>query len=382
MTKKSKERPSIMLGVPVERNIGQHAFFHFLAIAARGWPFAYLPYTRNDIARNKFAAAALRGGFDWLCMLDSDHKHPADIVERLYRCVEKDPSIRVIGGLNFRRGKPYDPCAFIIDDEGNTYGIMDWEPGILEVQALGTGSILIHTSVFEDVPFPWFAYAYDETHHVDDGWPGVDMYFCRKLREAGIKMYVDTTTSSPHLIDDQTVTEQTYRSYLQANEDRIAASVGYEQVMGKQDGQGEPPLGDVVVREIGDILGGGGRVLELGDDELPDAYTVTRVTHEGDGGIVAPIAPNGGRAWYDAETLKERLPLAGEYDLLLVDGPPGHVGRLGMLEHLDLFDLTVPIVVDDVQRNAERYLLRKIADAAGRPFRIVQDEQKAFGIIE
>lgn len=398
-TKKSKAmdalRRKTIIGVPMERVISQHAFFHFIAIANRGWQFAMLPYCRNDIARNKFAEVARRGDYEWLVMLDSDHKHPPDVVSRLLRWPLENPDIRVVGGLNFRRGQPYDPCAFVKDDEGNVYSIVDWEPGIIEVDALGTGSIAIHTSVFDDIDFPWFGYSYELTQNVDDGWPGTDIFFCNKLEAAGIPMYVDTTTTSPHLIDNQTVTEQTYRSWLQANEERVAASVGYSQVKGKSGGNTVHSIGPACERQIDTLLDEGDAILELGSGEgtgrLAQRYRMVSVEHDPDyigrhdsRYIKAAIVPNGEHAWYDAGMLERGLPGAGDYDLLLVDGPPGHVGRLGMLEHLDLFDLSVPIVVDDVHRNADRYLLTEIAKRAGRDYRIVPEEdgRRAVGIIE
>ncbi len=91
--------------------------------------------------------------------------------------------------------------------------------------------------------------------------------------------------------------------------------------------------------------------------------------------IFAPIK-NG---WYEPRTVRT----SQTYGLLLIDGPPGHIGRLGMLKHLDLFDLSVPIVVDDVHRSAERLLLVKLAEAAGRDYEVVTeaDKTKQFGII-
>lgn len=401
MTKKNDEqqvveidRSRVVVGIPKERNIHQDTFSHFIEIARRGWDFLHLPYCRNDIARNKFAAAALEGGYDWLVMLDSDHKHDPMIVERLLRWPQQDPDVRVVGGLNFRRGEPYDPCAFIIGDDGQTYSMVDWEQGLIEVHALGTGSILIHTSVFEEIDFPWFRYDYNSVYGPDDTYPGVDIWFSRLVREAGIKMFVDTTTTSPHHFNNW-ITEQTYRSYMQAHKERVANSVGYNQVLGKSGGtpQQVESIGSETEAEIRKLLGDSGKILELGSgegtDRLAEHYEMHSVEH--DKGwldkydshyIFASITPNGQRDWYDAGLLAKELPLVGEYDLLLVDGPPGYVGRLGMLEHLDLFDLSVPVVVDDVHRSAEHYLMEQIAEEAGRDYRVVRDGDKAVGIIE
>ena len=82
--------------------------------------------------------------------------------------------------------------------------------------------------------------------------------------------------------------------------------------------------------------------------------------------IHAPIKGNGGRlgkGWYDAEVIRDSLP--PKYDLILVDGPPGSIGRDGMIQHLDLLDLSKIILVDDVNRSTERSLAIDIADRIG-----------------
>jgi hypothetical protein len=71
--------------------------------------------------------------------------------------------------------------------------------------------------------------------------------------------------------------------------------------------------------------------------------------------IEAPIDGD----WYDVSALREGLP--SEYDLILVDGPPGTIGRHGFLRHLGLFRDDVPIVFDDTHRPAERILAEEVA---------------------
>lgn len=384
------DRSKVVVSVPMERNVHQDCFHYFIEIARNGYNWLHLPYCRNDIARNKLAAAALEGGFDWVIQLDSDHKHPPDIVERLLRWPDKDPSIRIVGGLNFRRGEPYDPCAFIIGDDGHTYSLVDWEEGLIKVDAIGTGSIAIHTSVFEDIDFPWFGYDYNNVLDNNSTYPGTDIWFSRKAREAGISMYVDTTTTSPHHFDNW-ITEHTYRSYMRANKERVANSVGYSQVVKTTDNQGVRPIGPKCQAQIDEILNGKGTILELGSGEgtgrLAEKYQMISVEHDKEyldkhksDYIHAAIVPNGRHDWYDAGIIEKKLN-GKQYDLLLVDGPPGHVGRLGMLDHLDLFDLSVPIIIDDVQRSAEHHLMSELAKAAGRNARVIQDGDKSVGVI-
>ena len=103
----------------------------------------------------------------------------------------------------------------------------------------------------------------------------------------------------------------------------------------------------------------GKTILELGSgngtNELRKHYTVYSIEHDpkwlkpNNNYIYAPIVSYNGYFWYDISKL-QNLP---EYDLLLVDGPTGTIGRRGFVNHRALFNLEVPIVIDDTQRKAE-----------------------------
>lgn len=210
-----------VIGVPLERSIS-HAdkvFYNFLGIAQFGFPFIKQGYTRTDLARNRFALHLLQSDFTHLVMLDLDHIHPVDIVQRLLNNVVKYPDVKIVGGLNFRRGEPYDPCAFIRGGDGKYYPIAQWEPNcLLQVDAVGTGSIVIHRDVFLQIEPPWFWNDYSKV--MEDAWPGEDMGFAEKCHQAGIKMYVDTSVTSPHLID-AVVEEDSFRTFIAEHQKEI-----------------------------------------------------------------------------------------------------------------------------------------------------------------
>lgn len=206
------EWPRILVGIPLERSVSHASkvFWPFVAIARKCPAFLQMPYTRTDVYRNKAAVELLKTDFTHLLMLDLDHIHPQDIIERLAKRVIENPDIQVIGGLNFRRSEPYEPCAFIQDKEGMAYALANWAPGLIKVDVLGTGSILIAREVFEQLEPPWFFNPYVGVW--ENRWPGEDTGFCTKCREAGIDMWVDTTVTSPH-INDYLVDETMYRAY-------------------------------------------------------------------------------------------------------------------------------------------------------------------------
>jgi hypothetical protein len=199
----------ILVSIPTERNVNALAFWPFMEIARQGWDFLEMPYTMTPVARNKMAMDALTGNYDALVMLDSDMIHPKDVVQRLARWAISDKSRQVIGGLGFRRGAPFDPCAFILNDEDKMCALHEWPQGLVKVDVVGFAAVLICREVFAQIERPWFEYKWLD----GDTMMSEDVVFCRKCREKGIPVYVDTTIISGHLVD-ALVDEKAYRSFM------------------------------------------------------------------------------------------------------------------------------------------------------------------------
>lgn len=116
------------------------------------------------------------------------------------------------------------------------------------------------------------------------------------------------------------------------------------------------------------------RILELGCGkgtlERARIYDVVAVEHDitylADEvrSILAPIVENGTstqhneQGWYDAAALES---LRGQtFDLLIIDGPPGEIGRSGVLSVPWLLQLSRCILVDDTHRETESHLAEAI----------------------
>jgi len=208
----SWEYPRILVGVPLERSMSftERTFYNFWAIAQQGVPIIQMPYGRVDVTRNKLAISLLQSNFTHLLMLDIDHQHPRDIVQRLARWIITKPEIKVVGGLNFRRSEPFDPCCGFWGNDGRYYPPAEWGEGLIKVDLLGTGSILIDREVFEIIPPPWFYFDYSKVWA--DDWISEDVKFSMLCNEHNIDLYVDTTTTSPH-ITTGLVDEETFRMH-------------------------------------------------------------------------------------------------------------------------------------------------------------------------
>lgn len=93
--------------------------------------------------------------------------------------------------------------------------------------------------------------------------------------------------------------------------------------------------------------------------------------------IFAPLVAG----WYDPAVLADELPAS--HDVVLVDGPPGFVGRSGLLANLALFRRDAVWILDDVHRPAERALCEALAAELGRASVTLPTEQgdKQFAVI-
>ena len=126
-------------------------------------------------------------------------------------------------------------------------------------------------------------------------------------------------------------------------------------------------LGSVVV-EFGS--GHGSEVLseqfDLYSFEHDEAWLgVTSSTY-----IHAPIVENqhateaGEKGWYDFEIVKQHWPENPQ--CVIVDGPPGFIGRTGILSMMDKLASVPLILVDDIDRQAELQLLQMLSTGLDR----------------
>lgn len=150
----------------------------------------------GDIAtvRNDIVQQAINRGCTHLLFMDTDQTYPINTIEKLFSH-GKD----VVGAKVHIRYPPFHPTIFKYDEKIDDYYIVpdtEWrKPGLMEVDATGTGCILINTKIFLDIPYPWFEFTENEEGKV----VGEDIGFCRKLKKAGYKIFVDTSINCGHM---------------------------------------------------------------------------------------------------------------------------------------------------------------------------------------
>ena len=146
-----------------------------------------------DAVRNNLIHQAISMGSTHIIFMDTDQIYwDTDIISRLM-----GHGKQITGTKVHRRYPPFDPLLF----RGKLrrhYSVPDDEVergGLIEVDATGAGCIMFDTTVFIDMPPPWFKLEVGE-----DGHPiGEDIGFCARLRNAGHKIYVDCDIDIKHL---------------------------------------------------------------------------------------------------------------------------------------------------------------------------------------
>lgn len=135
--------------------------------------------------KNSLCSAALKGGFDWLLILDDDHCFDDDMVMQLLDC-----EVDIIHPFNLRRTPPYAPVINGTKEEG--FRAYDWDyvkgkSGIIEVPTCGGNGMLVRRDVLAHMAGDWHC------GHAPDLW------FCHRARQLNYKIYINMDIPIGHI---------------------------------------------------------------------------------------------------------------------------------------------------------------------------------------
>jgi len=174
-----------------------------------------------DVARNAIVSAFLATTDRWLLLVDQDAVlHPGTLLRLL------SWDVPVVGALAFGRHQPFPPVVMRdrirLADGRVGLGVQlqemrQWlsshngllasgavllEPAptdaLTRVTATGCHCMLVRRDVLERMPRPWFECEPGEAF-------GEDLFFCRRLEQMGVPVYVDRSCMAGHLVGDQSV---------------------------------------------------------------------------------------------------------------------------------------------------------------------------------
>lgn len=133
------------------------------------------------VARNNGVERAQKHQADYLLFLDSDMTFPPNTLARLL-AHGKD----IVGALYTKRLPPYEILGAPMP------GATPDDAGLLQMQRIPTGCLLIAMSVFTKLERPYFHFGINETTH---NLLGEDYAFCDDARTAGVPIWADMNLS-------------------------------------------------------------------------------------------------------------------------------------------------------------------------------------------
>lgn len=158
-----------------------------------GWePYGYL-YV--DAARNNMVEGALANGADAVLFHDGDQMLYAPESVDLAALFDIGP---VVGAAYVSRQEP-PYYVLTVADGGQVRRVdaaeMSTRTAPFPCYWIGTGALWIRASVFQTIPFPWFASGY----RADGRYLGEDVTFCEQCRTAGIPVLCQPAIVTGHL---------------------------------------------------------------------------------------------------------------------------------------------------------------------------------------
>ena len=175
-------------------------------------------------ARDMIVTRALKSEMDYVLFFDDDMIFARDAFLRLWR-----HQLPFVGALAFTARTPITPVLYKFkkewnfDDKGAIMDV-DIEPifyyeqdSLIQVDAIGTGFVLINTDVFKKIPKPWFHGAIS---------CGEDVHFSFQCMKHKIPVYCDTAVKTIHRPNQQTIWHDEISYLARLEEEAVQDAVG------------------------------------------------------------------------------------------------------------------------------------------------------------
>jgi len=128
----------------------------------------------------------------YILTLEDDNIVPPDAHVRLLESIEK--GYDAVGGIYFTKGEIQMPMAYGNPEEFARTGILEFKPrniseclasgGLMEVNGIAMGCSLYRTSLFREIPAPWFVTCADLVPDKGIQVYTQDLYFCERAKRA------------------------------------------------------------------------------------------------------------------------------------------------------------------------------------------------------
>ena len=148
--------------------------------------------------RNNIIAQAASVGADALLFVDDDHILPKDVLTRLLA-----RNVPIVSAHYYTRRPPHYSTAFLRVDQrhwrtissGSAQADLKIADGLVTVDGVGMGCMLIRRPVWEAMSEPWCKAGQFDPRDVAE-----DLSFCANAQAAGFPILVDLDVPLPHLM--------------------------------------------------------------------------------------------------------------------------------------------------------------------------------------
>lgn len=168
-----------------------------------------------SLMRNMAIKSALGGNvekkkYNYVVMLDTDHRYSPHFLTRFLNLME-DNNYEILTGLTDSKKETngehlstqYYKIQKDINTKENCVSSPEPEDKVIQVEASGPVGMLINTKIFKKLSLPYYVQEYSKNEKKNEVTStGSDLYFCKNLKKAGIKINVDLMTSFPHKNDN------------------------------------------------------------------------------------------------------------------------------------------------------------------------------------
>lgn len=217
-----KKTETAMIGMPCASGLVPSAMLQSLLQLHKPIPCGFMVVERQRVekARNALVAEALKGGFDYLFLVDDDNPIPPDALENMI-AADKDVVVAPILGRNPDPAGNHHLCAFYSFEHklgrGKTVRLYEdigefREKGPLHrIDAGGTGCMLVKRKVLEKLwkkhegePFAFGEVVFEKPITVKGKefkrrTMSEDVEFCERAVDAGFEIWLDERVRPIHL---------------------------------------------------------------------------------------------------------------------------------------------------------------------------------------
>lgn len=200
--KNSVEKKKVCLLIPAYTTIPSSFLMNFVKIlSANMGKYIIEVVIQQDMpidkARNMLVEIALSKNADYWLWMDTDNILPDNALDTLIKNMD-DKKADLVSAIYFEKSKPYYPVIRQYHS-GGFWKIENPPLGqIIEISGCGMGACLMRPDIFKKISYPWFKFNHETWGHKDIQL-SEDLYFCRQLIKAGLKLYCNTGLVAAHI---------------------------------------------------------------------------------------------------------------------------------------------------------------------------------------